>query len=90
MNELPGLAGFGDNRNLVAVNLFGRKHRPIADADCAPNFAMRRFKSAQSFSFVMRDVDARKPLGKYVPAMRQLRQSTEVFNGQRLHSGDLE
>jgi len=43
LRELPGSAGFGDNRNLVAVNLFGRKHRPVADADCAPNFAMRRF-----------------------------------------------
>jgi len=31
-----------DDRDLVPVNLFGRKQRPIADADSVANFALRR------------------------------------------------
>ena len=30
-----------DNCDFVAVNLFGGKERPIADADCVADFAMR-------------------------------------------------
>ena len=72
------------------MNLLRGEQGPIADIDRVANFAMRGIEPLQHFGFVMRDVDARKSLGKYVPAMRQLCQSTEVFNGQRLHSGDLE
>ncbi len=57
-----------DNCNLVPVNLLSREQRPIADADCATNFAMSCIKSPECFGFVMRDIDASDSLSEDVPA----------------------
>jgi hypothetical protein len=57
-----------DNCNLVPVNLFGGEQRPIAHANCAPDFPMRRFESTYRFGFPVRNVDPLNAFDKCVPA----------------------
>ena len=61
-----------DNRNFVAVDLFGGKQRPIAHSDFAADLEMRGVETAQGFGFVVRDIDAGNASGENVTAIRQL------------------
>ena len=60
-----------DNRNFVAVDLFGGEQWPVNNSDFAANFKMRGIETAQRFGFVVRDVDAGNASRKDVNARRQ-------------------
>jgi hypothetical protein len=55
-----------DHCDLVSMNLLDGEYGPIADADCIPNFPVRRIEPLQHFDFIMRHVDAWNFLRKSV------------------------
>ena len=55
-----------DNCDFISMNLLGGEYGPIADADCIPNFPVRRIEPLQHFDFIMRHVDAWNSLRKSV------------------------
>ena len=48
------------------MNLFGGEKRPIADADCVADFAMRGIEPLSDFGFIMRNIDAGNSLRENV------------------------
>jgi hypothetical protein len=55
-----------DHCDFISMNLLGGEYRPIASADCMPNFPVRRIEPLQHFDFIMRHVDAWNSLRKSV------------------------
>src|SRR5437899_10600517 len=69
------------NCDLVSVDLLRAEQRPVADADCIANFAMRRFKTLQYFGFIGRNIDARNSLREKVATNSNRAQRRKLFEG---------
>jgi hypothetical protein len=66
------------------VNLLSGEQRPIADADCIANSAMRRIQPLQHFDFIVRNVDTWNSLRKSVTTDPDRAQRGKLFEG-KLH-----
>src|SRR5438132_10142246 len=74
-----------DNCDFISMNLLGREQRPVADADCIANSAMRRIQPLQHFDFIMRYIDAWNSLRKSVTTDSDRAQRRKLFEGQVHH-----